>query len=448
MSSMTTEATAVVSWNDVSELLLQWLSRQEAGVAVESQEARNVGTATLHWSVELSKIAEYIWDVRAHDAKAREQCPLGYLGVQIFEAIALATRSTDDVELYFERISAMLGKFPVYAIAGSRWPIFRMLSLLSFNRISLRGWQNNTVLDRFVDRSYSSLAVDIEEIAPFGQGRSVDVDFWLSRAELTIHPALEDLVMKSAGGMRLITALVAAVLDSWRLDGTGPGGSWPRPLVRVTVAFGEQWLKVMLASWARWRALGLAASIYVVMDEAAVEMCNLFHFVCVSMPSPTILHKYTITTFAMHLGVDILYADLDAVPVGPHPLATLRAAVSEHEQQFGKQVDLAVSTHNYDCLNAGFWLARASDTTASFFVHLLGYLYEHWYENDQRAFNAFATGNVSVSYEQQLKARLPSPPEVAVLSPDIFAGGEGFVDVDEVQVFHAYRVYGVDKLRH
>merc|ERR1712232_567102 len=61
-----------------------------------------------------------------------------------------------------------------------------------------------------------------------------------------------------------------------------------------------------------------------------------------------------------------------------------------------------------------------------------------------RAFNSFATGNVSVSYEKSVKAKLPKL-HVATLSPDVFAGSEGFEDVSTVQLFHAYRVYGLDK---
>jgi len=157
-----------------------------------------------------------------------------------------------------------------------------------------------------------------------------------------------------------------------------------------------------------------------------------------------VLHKYSLTALALHLGVDVLYCDLDAVPVGGNPLGLLHAALEE--QPDAPAADIAVSTHNYDCLNAGVWYARASDASAAFFLLLLQYLYDHWYEGDQRAFNAFATGNVSVSFEAELRARLP-PVRVVVLSPDVFAGTEGFADARDVQLFHAYRVYGQEKLR-
>merc|ERR1711865_949367 len=105
---------------------------------------------------------------------------------------------------------------------------------------------------------------------------------------------------------------------------------------------------------------------------------------------------------------------------------------------------MAVSTHNYDCLNAGVWYARATGPSATFFLLLVEYLYDHWYEGDQRAFNAFATGNVTVSFEESVKPRLPKL-RVATLSPDIFAGTEGFEDPRTVQLFHAYKVYGAEK---
>lgn len=76
---------------------------------------------------------------------------------------------------------------------------------------------------------------------------------------------------------------------------------------------------------------------------------------------------------------------------------------------------------------------------------LLEYLYEHWYEGDQRAFNAFATGNVSVSFETKTRSKFPTL-EISVLSPDIYAGTEGFFDFNSVQVFHTYKIYGEEKL--
>ena len=77
-----------------------------------------------------------------------------------------------------------------------------------------------------------------------------------------------------------------------------------------------------------------------------------------------------------------------------------------------------MSTHNYDCLNAGVWFARASGRTAAFFLVLLEYLYEHWYEGDQRSFNSLATGNVSVSFQDEVRRWLPQP--ALVVGRDVY----------------------------
>jgi len=175
------------------------------------------------------------------------------------------------------------------------------------------------------------------------------------------------------------------------------------------------------------------------MDDAALQKCQEFFLICVPMGVPSVLHKYTVAALAAHLGIDVLYCDLDAVPLGADPFGKVLEAVGD--------ADLAVSTHNYDCLNAGVWFARASDATAKFFLVLLEYLYDHWYEGDQRSFNALATGNVSVSFQNDLKSRMPPPGiAVVVLSPDLFVGTEGFADVEAVQLFHAYKLYGAEKL--
>merc|ERR1712023_255851 len=101
-------------------------------------------------------------------------------------------------------------------------------------------------------------------------------------------------------------------------------------------------------NWARWGAYGLRAHVFVAMDQGAIDVCVRFHLICVPTGVASVLHKYSITALALHLGVDVLYCDMDAVPIGPDPINFVRNFTETFE---GVGADLAVSTHNYDCLN-------------------------------------------------------------------------------------------------
>merc|ERR1719265_2533394 len=100
------------------------------------------------------------------------------------------------------------------------------------------------------------------------------------------------------------------------------------------------------------------------MDQEAIAYCKKFRFICIPTGVTSVLHKYSVTALALHLGADVLYCDLDAVPLGTGPMHYLQTSDNT-------DVHLAVSTHNYDCLNAGMWFARSSAVASGFFRVLL-----------------------------------------------------------------------------
>jgi len=380
-------------------------------------------------------------------ARARAQCPIGFLNLCIVEAVSLSTMHTSGLDASVSCIEGLMREVPLMALAGSKWPTFRMLQMLwQMNKFPYReyGYKN---INRFVQRFFSDLALTPEELTPFGAGITVPWYSWVgfdenggTELDQRLHDKMTKSPLRLHGGFApLVMALAAVVRESVLRDGRGrEEGS--RPMIRVSLVHGELWADLMLVSAARWAAVGLRASLYMAMDEAALEKCREFHLICYSTGVPNILHKYTITTLATHLGVDVLYVDLDAVPMGPDTLERIVSTV-----EVADPFHLAVSTHNYDCLNAGVWFARGSSSTARFFIVFLEYLQEHWYEGDQRAFNALATGNVSVSFMEEPRSKLPPRLRVAVLSPDEFAGSSGFANREEVRIFHAYKVYGDEK---
>eukprot|EP00747_Dinoflagellata_sp_TGD_P222099 gnl/TRDRNA2_/TRDRNA2_93852_c0_seq1.p1 gnl/TRDRNA2_/TRDRNA2_93852_c0~~gnl/TRDRNA2_/TRDRNA2_93852_c0_seq1.p1 ORF type:complete len:546 (-),score=89.07 gnl/TRDRNA2_/TRDRNA2_93852_c0_seq1:24-1661(-) len=439
----------VVRWSALFISLMDWLDRRQG--PTEDKTSTDMGSMTLHAVPEVVALKEFSIAVEhAEDfSRAGQQCPIGLACICIVEAIALSSMHTEDVASRFKCIEELFAQTPIFVLAGSKWPLFKMMNLLwTMNKMSLReavGYQN---MNRFVQRQYADMVYSPEELAPFGIGRSVPWSSWLwtdPSGSGFRHARLEDMVIESRklfnGFGPLIHALALAVWEAVEKDGRRE-----RPVVRITLAFGSSWASLMPLAWARWAAFGFRAGIFVAMDEASSRACLEFKLICVPTGVASVLHKYTLAALAMHLGVDVLYCDLDAVPLGPDPLAFVHE-VADMGGDDGLKADLVVSTHNYDCLNAGVWFARASGSTATFFLMLLQYLYEHWYEGDQRSFNALATGNVSVSFQQEVFDQGLPKLSVAVLSPDVVAGPDGFADAAAVRLFHAYKVYGEQKLQ-
>eukprot|EP00927_Polykrikos_kofoidii_P072395 TRINITY_DN68514_c0_g1_i1.p1 TRINITY_DN68514_c0_g1~~TRINITY_DN68514_c0_g1_i1.p1 ORF type:complete len:547 (+),score=82.65 TRINITY_DN68514_c0_g1_i1:163-1803(+) len=445
---------AVMDWDEVFSALAGFVERKGGAGLAEAA----INTLTFHLAPEVIHMTKFLFPLvdNPHVRRvANAQCPLGLASLCAFEAIAAASKHTEDATDSIQCVQNLFADFPIHVVAGAKWPVFKLLDIFwSMNKVSFHasGFEH---MNRFVQRGYTDFLFRPEELAPFGAGRSVAWNTWLEvddRGSGLMDEHLANLISSSKSRYNAfgpaISGIAKGIWESVRRDSsaTKNGG---RPVVLISLLFGEAWASLAPAAWARWASLGLRSSIFIAMDIAASKVCTTFHLACIPAAKPSVLHKYSIAALAMHLGVDVLYCDLDAVPVGQDPFGTLLEAARTPTLSSGYDLDLdidiLVSTHNYDCLNAGLWFARASNASAAFFLLLAEFLYEHWYEGDQRAFNAFATGNVSVSFMASVKERLPQL-QVAVLSPDVFAGTEGFDSVESVQVFHAYKLYGDEKL--
>lgn len=193
----------------------------------------------------------------------------------------------------------------------------------------------------------------------------------------------------------------------------------------------------MVPTWAHWASLGFSAQVFVTMDRDTYNHCVQHNLICAN-GTASILHKYSFASLALQLGVDVFYSDMDGIPVR-HDFFNVTWSAKTADGTWPP--DLVVTTHAFDCLNAGVWFARASPETAGFFIRLTNFLYEQWFETDQRVFDYFAIGNISLSHDKSDFPQL----RVATLDPDAFAGPTGIEKIEESVYFHAYGVRGNEK---
>jgi len=255
---------------------------------------------------------------------AQEECPFGFLFLCTTQVLAAAVRLTGSFEAWARALDKMLSELPFFAIAGSKWPTFRLLAMISSlssgNEVSTLGsfqadvhrWGGaHPISKRF--RRYGDLRLWADELCPLGRTpegwSAVDrlvaapVEAWygtvfqlrMQKPRPVMLTALEGILAAVRSALLLgrrdcgfsgITAEACKARGClWsppsaeEPDAEPPTQPWcrrqlpRRKVVAVTFVWGERWARLVprFAAWAV--ELGMGA-VVVAMGDACRQACE------------------------------------------------------------------------------------------------------------------------------------------------------------------------------
>jgi len=342
---------------------------------------------------------------------AATECPLGFAVANLIKAMLCAHTESICFKAHATMINHALSDTPLHLVAGSGWPIFRLLGHVS-RVVRRHGFHLDFAPQELIDPTARMTGTSTAESAAMRD----------LRAELP----------------RLRTAASEIVLGMDSDSVVGDDKSEPGSgLVYATMSYGLRFNPYVGRFISRARALGISDALVVFcLDADAYAACRDAEGHCVR-GTPSILNKFTLPLMLLQHGLDVMWLDLDVF------LFQAPTRYVEKQSRAGHFELLVSGSFAVDCVCSGVVLFKASKQTRSWLLQLLSWMYEHPYEHDQKAFSAFLRAGERVAFEHELPIAPESVPMWAFLDPETEFVSARHVDVagwtgnpDRIVAFH------------
>ena len=188
---------------------------------------------------------------------------------------------------------------------------------------------------------------------------------------------------------------IAAVAEQQRLE---------RRMTYVVLLYGGAWANLLERMVQHFTQLGVAYPLLVIaIGEAAAKACREqaareapglgMQVICWVPDTMSQVHRFTCIHGLLHLGIDVLYTDMDTFWLRD-PTKRILASAMDWDALFARHGDA-------DCINIGVFFLKASARTALWMSQFLAWYHDHPYEIDQRGLHLFLrlpTENMKISY--------------------------------------------------
>jgi len=304
-----------INWDTLLQASQSWSDQQLSGL--------EPGEGNTEYGKVLKDAADAVYkDPQRRGAFAQEECPFGFLFLCTTQVLAAAVRLTGSFEPWARAVDQMLAELPYFIVAGSKWPTYRILTMLS----SLSKGEEVSTLGSFQGdvhrwggthpaskrfRQYGDLRLSVSELCPLGRDTegwlhvdmlaSLNPDHWYAalvhRRLANVRPGFGEALDAALSTVRSSTfpgnrecGFSGISSEACRnrgcfwseksasADPQAPSPQCRRPfpsrkLVAVTFVWGERWAPLVLrfAAWATRLRLGV---IIVAMGEACRRACQ------------------------------------------------------------------------------------------------------------------------------------------------------------------------------
>eukprot|EP00927_Polykrikos_kofoidii_P036128 TRINITY_DN30533_c0_g2_i1.p1 TRINITY_DN30533_c0_g2~~TRINITY_DN30533_c0_g2_i1.p1 ORF type:complete len:695 (+),score=98.16 TRINITY_DN30533_c0_g2_i1:133-2217(+) len=386
----------LTDWGHLRRLSNRWaVARRQRHQDEQDQEEEDAYSIEL----EISDIFNTIFGRHQNHRVAASECPYGLYFLAASQVVAAANRVTQFMKPFNDIIDDMFRVGNFFAIASSGWPIFWLMHL--FSDLNKQYWFFHG--DRKYLRGFGDWNLRRDELSPLVP-RSLEFlsTPWRAHVErivdelVLLDPKAYTLRLMSEhsrkelaeGPMRpILRNLVDAALvvaDKAKPDILRGN----RRLCYVVLLYGGKWADILASLARRHRDLGLAHILFAVaIGEDASAACEGvvaagFHIVCWSPNTASQVHRFTSIHALLHLGIDVIYMDMDTIMLrDPTP------RILEQAEGY----DALFATHaTADCINIGVFFIRASGRTAIWFSQFVTWYHDHPFEIDQRGIHAFS----------------------------------------------------------
>eukprot|EP00971_Amphidinium_carterae_P158485 3141888-Amphidinium_carterae.1 len=339
----------LVMWNELFELAQFWTAsaKDEDADFLERELVQQTLPAIKHMSTVV---------LRSPDAHERgvEECPLGVAFVALVQLIVTASRFTQHLPAFSESVNLLLETVSLEWVARSGWPIFVLLAVfedLTKGYFFFRG-------DRKYKRGYGDWDMRSDELSPiyvaqehafmspsWKQVISAETQRLMSLSQDMFVLSLEQHAQRREqehGVRSVVQSLYKAIAQLARLSHPGK-----RRFAYVVLLYGAEWAKVLRRKVHRMEQLHMHHVLFVVaIGKAASETCSDLHesaahpVVCWNAESQSQVHRFTAISALLHVGVDVLYLDMDTFLVrDPTDYIVSRAAEHNLDALFARHAD-------------------------------------------------------------------------------------------------------------
>lgn len=391
----------VVDWDEMRSTAVHWAD-------LKKNHVEEVDTSPLEYMMS----DRFLTMLRkpANQDQSQEECEFGFYFLIANQVVAAANRETQYLPPFNSIIDVVLTEKSFITIAASGWPIFTVLVILS--DLNKGAWFFGG--DRKYLRGYSDWDLRRDELSPLIPS---SLDFLTPQWKQAVSESVETLVKLEAGDFAkevlnqaerrkqddgqpraIVQRLVDAALEvaaSENLPGAVQTAQDHHPrLVYVVLLYGEAWARLLVRLAQRLhRQLRVPHPLFVIaIGEDAAESCknlsderrnepSMPAVICWTPHSQSQVHRFTAIHALIHLGIDIIYVDMDTFMVQDPTPRILTSAVG-FDALFARHADA-------DCVNIGVFYLRASARTAVWLSQFLTWYHDHPFEIDQRGLHVF-----------------------------------------------------------
>jgi len=353
-------------------------------------------------------------------AQSENECEFGFYFVIANQVVAAASRETHHLPPFASIIDSVVWSTPFMQLAGCGWPLFAVLVI--FSDLNKGIWFFGG--DRKYLRGYSDWNLRSDELSPLvpsykefltpewrteaGLGAELlaglsghdfmrEVNARVARREaidgVPLRPIVRDLV---DAGLNIAAATLEAAAGS-------------RRLAFVVLLYGEKWSVILARMVRRMTQLEITQPLLVVaIGEHASATCRKLsvtsvkpRVVCWTPGSQSQVHRFTVINAMLHLGIDMLYMDMDTYLVRDPAPRVLQQAQPKN----GPQLEALFARHaDADCINIGVFYLKATARTAVWMSQFLAWYHDHPFEIDQRGLHVFLqipAKQLSIAYKPE-----------------------------------------------
>lgn len=396
-----TGQTGVLEWGSLREFAVEWAHMKRNGFGIEDGSLDEMERA----------IADMFYTIlrypKNQDA-AQEECEFGFYFLVANQVIAAANRETQHLPPFNIVLDAMIERHPFTRIAACGWPILTVLAI--FSDLNKGVWFFGG--DRKYLRSFSDWNLRSVELAPLlppsleflspewkvSAGKQADEFLRLppDEYEHKVHTYTERF-QQTHGKLRpIVQSLLEAALQivatgSETVDKDGVR----HRLTYVVLLYGSAWATLLERLENRLHhQLGVMHPLLVVAigTDAASACAKLAELskaerkraqqvICWSPPSKSQVHRFTVMHGLLHMGIDVIYTDMDTF-MTQDPTPKILAQAEGKDALFARHGDA-------DCINIGIFYLRAGRRASVWMSQFLAWYHDYPFEVDQRGLHVF-----------------------------------------------------------
>lgn len=325
--------------------------------------------------------------------QASEECPFGFFYLSATQLVAAAGKGTNHMPPFSNVMNQVVRDLPFIQVSSSPWPIWHVLAVFSDMNKGDWFWGG----DRKYFRGFSDWNLRRDELSPLV---SPSLDFlspdwrrdvmWKVEAlkkmdHLTYIQTLKSWTKTREESWGQLRQIAMSMIDAASaLAARAHQQQLTTRLAYVVLLYGDGWAQLLQRMQRRMAQLALRHPLLVIAIGAAAPVCRALSgqdVICWVPDTASQVHRFTGIQGLLHLGIDVIYLDMDTFLLRD-PTERFQAAADDWDALFARHGD-------GDCINIGIFYLKASGRTAVKMSQFLTWYHDHPFEIDQRGLHIF-----------------------------------------------------------